>query len=469
MFPRRQFLKLLSAGLSSGSLLAKGIKSSEGDGRRDSFGGWKGKPFRASGFFRTEHDGKRWWLVTPEGHAFISFGINHYHAGWWAQEHNKAYWKEQFNAKDSFDANWNEGFKKAALSDLKRLGINTLGIHTDAPMLTEPPGKALFPYVAEYSPLKLSHYLNPSPETYVDVFSEAFASTCDQVAKHRVAPYAEDPMILGFCMADCPIFTDGEAEWYRNTTFPRQIRNLGPESPGKQLYLKLISERYEQIENFNRVYQTEFSSWETLLKAEQWRKDQPPINTEEATDNAAFLDHCVDRYYKTAKAAFKRYNPNHLFFGDKINGNTDGLDAVIKISSRYTDLVNFQYYDRLENHEKSMQAWSEKISQDQPILNGDSAFTVPTESMPNPYGPHCDSQEERAQMTKHYMEQSLQRHNFVGWHMCGIIDTVKTMPGKETHQHQGLMTTHGKYYTAMESCIQQISRSLYQYAEQVTQ
>jgi len=37
--------------------------------------------------FRTEHDGERWWLVTPEGNAFISFGVNHYHAGWWAQDY----------------------------------------------------------------------------------------------------------------------------------------------------------------------------------------------------------------------------------------------------------------------------------------------------------------------------------------------------------------------------------------------
>lgn len=469
MFPRRRFLKLLSASLSASSLLAhkfNKLKSPIYNYQLDAYGGWKGKEFKATGFFRTEHDGKRWWLVTPCGNAFISFGVNHYHAGWWAQKHNQSYWKKQFKAEYPFDANWNEGFKNAALSDLKRLGINTLGIHTDAPMLTEPPGKALFPYVAEFSPLKLSHYLSPSPETYMDVFSKDYALVCEQVALETVAPYARDSMILGFCMADCPIFTDTEAQWYNNTTFPRQIRNLGPSSPGKATYLKLMSERYDRIDNFNRVYQTTFSSWEALLKAEQWRKDQPPQNTDEAKDNTTFLEHCVNQYYKTAKDAFKRHNPNHLFFGDKINGNTDGLDAVLKISSRYTDLVNFQYYDRLENHETRMQSWSEKISRDQPILNGDSAFTVPTETMPNPYGPHCQSQEERAQMTEQYMKQSLCRNNFVGWHMCGIIDTIKTMPGKESHQHQGLMTTHGDYYQPMEKSIQAISQALYHNAEQ---
>ena len=74
-----------------------------------------------------------------------------------------------------------------------------------------------------------------------------------------------------------------------------------------------------------------------------------------------------------------------------------------------------------------MDSWSKKISIDQPILNGDSAFTVPTETMPNPFGPHCSHQQERADMTFEYMKNSLARKDFVGWHMCGIIDTIKTM------------------------------------------
>ncbi len=41
----------------------------------DCFGGWTGKKFKATGFFRVEKD-KRWWLVFPEGNAFLSWGIN---------------------------------------------------------------------------------------------------------------------------------------------------------------------------------------------------------------------------------------------------------------------------------------------------------------------------------------------------------------------------------------------------------
>lgn len=58
----------------------------------DQYGGWTGKAFETTGFFRVQKDGDagRWWLATPEGNAFLSFGINHYHAGWWAQDTPKS-------------------------------------------------------------------------------------------------------------------------------------------------------------------------------------------------------------------------------------------------------------------------------------------------------------------------------------------------------------------------------------------
>ena len=461
MNSRRMFLKSLASFFAVLNLRAG---SSAMMGPIDRYGGLKSMRFKASSFFRTEWDGDRWWLVTPEGHAFISFGVNHYHASWWAQDHNRAYWVKRFQAKRPFDAQWNEGFKKVALGDLRRLGINSLGIHTDAPMLTEPPGRALFPYVAEYSPLKLSHYLKPKKELYLDVFSHAFRVICDKEAKKSVLPYANDPMILGFCMADCPIFTDDEAEWFGSTTWPRQIRNLGEDAPGKKVYVDLLAKTYPSIEAFNRVYRTRFQSWDELFGAKNWREDVYPKSPKEKADNERFLLLCVDEYYKRAKEAFRKYNPNHLFFGDKINGNTNGMDSVLAVTSRYTDCVNFQYYAELDAHKKSMDRWSRLKTVDQPILNGDSAFTVPTETMPNPFGPHCKSQGERARMTLQYMQDSLLRKDFVGWHMCGIIDTIKTMPSKEYNQHQGLMTIKGDFYSEMEAALKRISENLYAYA-----
>lgn len=461
---RRKFIQyLVPSALSVHGL--QGAKDSQNMPEpRDEFGGNKNKHFKATGFFRTERDDDRWWLVSPKGNAFISFGVNHYHADWWAQEHNRDYWIGRFKAKKPFDDSWNAGFKAEALKDLKFLGINTLGVHTDASMLTEPPGQSAFPYVATYTPLKLSHYLPPSNEVYMDVFSDEYKDLCDAVAKETVAPYANDPMIVGFCMSDCPVFSDDEAQWYNITTFPRQIRNLGKKSPGKKAYVELMSTRYDSIDHFNNTYKAKFRSWDQLLETKNWREDLYPDNSKEKQDNEQFLYLCVDAYYKNAKNSFRKYNKNHLFLGDKLNGNSNGLESVIKITSKYTDVVNFQYYADLETHKTSMDRWSKMITHDQPIINGDSGFTVPCSSMPNPYGPHCKTQKARAEMTLQYVKDSLERDNFVGWHMCGIIDTIKTMPSKEFSQHQGLMTIKGTYYDDMENCVREISSNLYKFA-----
>ena len=40
------------------------------------YGGWKQKKFKATGFFRTQNDGTRWWMVDPDGFAFVSVGVD---------------------------------------------------------------------------------------------------------------------------------------------------------------------------------------------------------------------------------------------------------------------------------------------------------------------------------------------------------------------------------------------------------
>jgi hypothetical protein len=56
--------------------LGKSVSGSEFNSGFSRYGGWKAKQFKATGFFRTENDGRRWWLVDPEGYAFLSVGVD---------------------------------------------------------------------------------------------------------------------------------------------------------------------------------------------------------------------------------------------------------------------------------------------------------------------------------------------------------------------------------------------------------
>ena len=57
-------------------------------------------------------------------------------------------------------------------------------------------------------------------------------------------------------------------------------------------------------------------------------------------DNARFLVKIVDRCYEVEVAAVRKYDPNHLVFGDKFNGNMDVPDEIIALHGKHFDLVS---------------------------------------------------------------------------------------------------------------------------------
>lgn len=52
-------------------------KAPAGQNNRDLYGGWKKIQFESTGFFQVSVRDGNWWLVTPQGNAFISKGVNH--------------------------------------------------------------------------------------------------------------------------------------------------------------------------------------------------------------------------------------------------------------------------------------------------------------------------------------------------------------------------------------------------------
>ncbi len=462
---RRKFIKtggtLTAAGLLGTAVPGFGRDLNTAD--YDQYGGWTKKKLTRTGFFHTEHDGSRWWFVTPEGNAFLSFGINHYHAGWWSQSYNREHWNAVFGAERTGDEQWGKGFRKVAQADLERLGINTLGWHTDAPTLTDKPYGAVVPYLRSYKPIVLDHYRHPGPEAYADVFSNDFVSLCEKTAQAVAAPYVDDPMLLGYCMSDCPIFTDRDIQMMGGaTSWSRILCNLGADAPGKRAYVECMRNRYADVAAFNRNYKSTFATWDELLKAENWRDNKPAASIQESADNEAFTLICVDRYYAVAGAALRKVDPNHLFLGDKLNGNTDNLERVLEVAAKYVDVIVYQFYGSLEQQTAMLDKLAPRVNL--PFVNGDIGFSSPSEMMPNPYGPHAKDQAQRATWLRESVLACFARPEFIGWHMCGIIDTWKTMPTKEHAQHQGLMTVRGEFYPEMENAVKAISTRMYQVA-----
>jgi len=300
-----------------------------------------------------------------------------------------------------------------------------------------------------------------------------FEALCDRCARELVEPLADDPFVLGFSMTDCPIFTDLDAQGRGMTvhgaprpelpTWPKLLRNLSSDAPGKQAYVCTMRRLHgDDVAAFNTTYSTDFASWDALAAAVDWRPETDYENEAELRDNEEFLKECVDTYYHKAKDALRRYDTNHMFFGDKINANSDTLDTVLDITSQYTDLVFYQMYGRYEKQREILDRWTARVGK--PFLNGDSSFSFTSKMMPNPYGPHAKDQTERAEWTREFVELAFARSDFVGWHICGILDTWKTMVNKADKQHAGLMTPTGEFYPEMEQVVRELSARLYEIA-----
>ena len=188
---------------------------------------------------------------------------------------------------------------------------------------------------------------------FADVFAEEFAQHCDRLAKELAAPAKDDPFLLGYAMTDCPLFTEedcrerpdviGGARRRARIGWPRRLRNLPADASGKKAYVRTMQDVYRgEISDFNATYGTLFDSFDALASAADWRLHTDLSNANETRDNVEFLQRVVAKYYQTARDAIRRYNSNHLFFGDKINANTDTLDTVLPITSRFTDIVSIR-------------------------------------------------------------------------------------------------------------------------------
>jgi hypothetical protein len=293
------------------------------------------------------------------------------------------------------------------------------------------------------------------------------------MARAIAAPAREDPYLLGYAMTDCPLLTEedcrerpdviGGAPRKARIGWPRRLRNLGAEAPGKMAYVATMQELYRRkISDFNATYGTQFDSFDALASAEHWRPHTDLSNGNETRDNVEFLKRVVAKYYQAARDAILRYDSNHLFVGDKVNANTDAMDTVLPITSRFTDIVFYQMYGRFDVQEPGLDRWS-RIA-DKPFINGDSSFTMITENMPRPYGPVADNIQQRAEWTSEFFRKAFARAEFVGWHYCGLIDAPNLIPQKKSRQHSGLLNGYGEPYPELKKVLTDCTDQMYSMA-----
>lgn len=284
---------------------------------RSRYGGWKAKRFKATGFFRTHHDGARWWLVDPEGYAFLTVGVcSVTRAGVTADEAVAA---GVFGSP--------EAWAKATAGLLLDHGFNSLGCWSEAE--TFQAAGARIPYFPRWN--FMSTYKNQRdpadgprgyPNECMPLFDDAFEAFCLQHAQ-QLAATKDDPWLVGH-------FSDNELPFRPDLL---------------DLYLGL-----PETDSGHRAA----AAW---LKDDRAKSGRGADAAIVEAEQDGFLEFAADRYYRLVAAAIHAHDPNHLYVGSRIHGRC--IRPATFRGARHTDIVSVNYYHRWSPEQERMAGWVE--------------------------------------------------------------------------------------------------------------
>ena len=329
------------------------------------WGGWKERGVDPTGFFRTHHDGNRWWLVDPDGHLFWSSGLDCVHptidhetifetpymnmrkALKWMPEHdgplkavyhNNPYRKngqqeinfEEANFMRAFGAeNWHDAWSTVTFADLRSLGFNTAGDWSDEPACS----KAKTPYVL---PLDLCFQF-PSVRQATGAFPDVF----DPRIEGDIAAYAEnlratanDPALIGYFLTNEPSVSWQMIDERRGLAESMLFQT--PTCVSRRSLSLQLRELYGDSAGLAAAWKMDVTLEE--VADGPWRKT---LTTEAQADLTAFSTEMLERLLRMLADACRKVDPNHLNLGIRWWSFPPAW-ALRAMSS--CDVVSFNYY-----------------------------------------------------------------------------------------------------------------------------
>ena len=354
--------------------------------RWDAYGGrLDGQALTRTGWFHTQKADGRWQLVTPDGHAFFSLGVNAVAAdggrsyvqgrgfmftglppdtGDWAAfygnsdsrapdqaasqgiGYNHGRWFD-FYAANLYRADgqgWLPAWRDRTLARLQAWGFNTVGNWSDPAL-----GLAhRLPYTRSiniagvYANVASGYdYWGRMP----DPFDPRFVQATEAAVIQATAGVVDDPYLLGY-------FADNELAWAGAGPQGRWGLAVGTlagdsHSPAKQAFIAALRKKYVAPETLGAAWGIALGSWRALevtgFAAPEPAEAYPAI----AQDYSAWLRQYADTYFRTVREALRRHDPHHLFLGGRFAVNTP---EAVAACAQYCDVVSFNVYADLPQH-----------------------------------------------------------------------------------------------------------------------
>jgi len=347
------------------------------------YGGFASTKAKATGFFRVEQINGKWWFVDPDGHLFLSMGVNGMGStgGSTRVTGRETYFAGQppadvpvgasgrrpgpgdfygWNLARRYGAGWDAKASEMTLRRMEAWGLNTArsGLSKEKP--------------APYAAMLRAPQTAPVYMGMPDVYSEEFARAAESSAASQLTPMKDDAYVLGY-------FIGNEPAW-----------------PGRESELADMILKGKETET-QRKLKAFLAGGDTLARRKQFAL-------------AAF-----EHQLQVTNQAARKADPNHLNLGIRFGALPP--DDVIQLG-RLFDVYSHNIYEYAPDRE-----WIAKLYKltGKPLLIGEFHFGTPTRGQA-PALMQVANEKERGIAYRYYVEQVASMPSFVGAHWFAWLD-----------------------------------------------
>ena len=396
----------------------------------EAFSEWGGlatrveKAAKPNGFFRTHHDGTRWWLLDPSGHPFWSAGLDSVRVdidsnydgleralAWMPPADGE--FKEIYQIRGdgrrsinylaanfirTFGGGWYDKWTTITVGELRRLGFNTIANWSD----WEIARKARFPYVRP-----LAWGVREAPFIYrdfPDVFDPRWEADVRRFAQ-QLTSTRDDPAFIGYFLMNEP--TWGFA---RETPASGMLFNT-PQSATRRALADALATKYPDDRALSNAWG--FETTRAKVREGAWTRTLTPAAERDLADFSAVM---VEKYFRTLSESCRSVDPSHLNLG--IRYHTVPPEWAVA-GMRSFDVFSMNCYDA-----KVKSVEMEKIAAmlKMPVMVGEWHFGALDAGLPASGIGHVKTQDDRGRAYRVYLEDAASKPWCVGVHYFILYD-----------------------------------------------
>lgn len=386
-----------------------------GDFNYGKYGGYLNTQYEATGFFRLENINDRWWFVDPEGHLFLSTGVNGMGPGSTAtpargreyifdtvppqsgRQRANRYRSFNFlgwNLQRRYGEDWQDKANEMTARRMEAWGFTTGSQALDKPYITyfRPPGGVEIMGIP-------------------DVWSDDFVKNVEERAMEQLGRLKDDPMLIGY-------FIGNEPPWPNRESLAVSAILDGPNTATQSKlrdFLKGGNNHDRRVEFCKITFQ---------------------------------------RYLDVVTDAIRKYDPNHLILGIRFGGTPP--DYIIEMA-RIFDVYSLNTYAYRPDP-----SYLDKIHEltGLPILIGEYHFGTPGRGMAAGLCQVSD-QNNRGVAYRYFTENAFAHPVVIGAHWFQWSDQANTGRNDGENYNIGMIDVTDRPYPELTGAVTEMHKVLF--------